>query len=189
MKTEKWNYLAIGFGLIFSVASLNAQTLGTAQQPNAQSPVFEIKSLDAQKAFTMKAEVQTSEISAKMGEMYKKLYSYLGENHIQPVGPPFAVYYSFDPSGKTVFEAGVPVASVQKSPTDIVFKEYPAMKVLKTLYVGEYEKMAPVYEKMEQYLKDQKLESTNMVWEVYLTDPATVKSPADNQTLIYYCIK
>jgi len=42
---------------------------------------------------------------------------------------------------------------------------------------------------LDQYLKDNKLESTGTTWEVYLTDPNEVASPEENQTLIYFPIK
>ena len=82
---------------------------GAQDQEKTTVPLkIEIKHIDAQKALIIKADVPTSEVGPKMGEMYGELFSYLGQNQINPVGPPFAVYYSFDPQGNTIFEAGVP---------------------------------------------------------------------------------
>jgi effector-binding domain-containing protein len=133
--------------------------------------------------------VPTAEIGPKMGEAYGKIFGYLGQNNIQPAGSPFAVYTEFNPNGNTTFEAGVPVAAQIESKGDILFKEYPAMKVLSTLYTGAYENMASVYEALTKYMKDKGLQSTSESWEVYLTDPSQVKTPAENQTLIYFPLK
>jgi effector-binding domain-containing protein len=182
--TKKNQYQTIGIVIfLFVLTSLGAQNA------NSSNLVFEIKTIETQKAIVIKSEVPSSEVGSKMGEIYKKIYAYAAENKIMPAGPPFSVYYSYEPNGKTVFEAGIPVIKQVSTSGEILFKEYPPMKVLKTTYVGEYEKMAPVYEKITQYIKDQKLESLNICWEVYLTDPSTLKNPADNKTLIYFTIK
>ncbi|HEX2935939.1 MAG TPA: GyrI-like domain-containing protein [Bacteroidales bacterium] len=150
---------------------------------------FEIKEIGAQKTVIITMTAPSSQISAKMGEAYGKLFGYLGQKGVQPSGAPFAVYTQFDPNANTTFEAGVPVSSKMEGIGDVVYKEYPAMKVLSTLYKGAYTEMTKVYESMEKYMKDKGLQSTMAVWEIYLTDPAQVKKPEDNQTLIYFPIK
>ncbi|MBN2348809.1 MAG: GyrI-like domain-containing protein [Bacteroidales bacterium] len=149
---------------------------------------IEVKSVQPMSALVIKAEVPTAEIGPKMGELYGMLFNYLTELEMQPSGPPFSVYYEFDPQGNTVFEAGVPLDDVVEGEGDILYKDFPAMKVVSTLYTGSYENMMPVYEDLEAYLKENKLESNNIVWEIYLTDPNEV-GPEENQTIIYYQIK
>ena len=124
-----------------------------------------------------------------MGELYYKLFMYSDAHNIKPAGPAFAVYYSYDPEGNVVFEAGVPVEGEVKTDDEVIFKKYDKMKVVSTLYVGAYEDMASIYGTLEQYLKENKLETTGTSWEVYLTDPNEVASPKENQTMIYFPIK
>jgi effector-binding domain-containing protein len=150
---------------------------------------FLVKEIDAQKTLVIKANVPSSEIGTKMGEMYGALYAYLQTKGIAPAGAPFAVYYSFDPSGMTEFEAGIPVAEKVEGNENISAKEFPVMKVVSTLYSGAYENMAPVYESLMKYMTDNKLESAGTSWEVYLTDPSLVKDPSENKTLIYFPVK
>lgn len=171
--------------VIFFLMSILMVNKGFAQD----SANIEIKDIDAQKALIIKAEVETSQIGPKMGELYGKLFEYTGKNNIQMTGAPFAVYYSFDPTGKTVFEVACPVGSKTESKDGVEFKEYPSMKVVTTLYNGAYENMMPVYEKLQGYLAANNLKSTGIVWEVYLTDPQEVKDPNENQTIIYFPIE
>jgi effector-binding domain-containing protein len=124
-----------------------------------------------------------------MGELYQQLFSYMGSAQIQPAGPPFAVYYSYEPEGNTVFETGIPVQGKSEGKGEIIYKEYPGMKVVSTLFIGAYEDMGHIYQALENYLKENKLESTGSSWEVYLTDPGEVESPDENKTLIYFPIK
>jgi effector-binding domain-containing protein len=156
---------------------------------NSAAPVFEVKQIEAQKAVVIKAEVPMASIGQAMGEAYRNLFTYLGSLQIPPAGAPFSVYYSFDPNGNTVFEAGVPVSNEIKGDGNILYKEYPAMKVVSTLYKGAYEAMEPIYGNMGSYIAENGLEATGTSWEVYLTDPMQVASPADNQTLIYFPVK
>ena len=177
-------------GLFFTIQlllcifiSINAQ-----ESKDGGSSKFEIKQVEAVKALVINAETTMQEIGPTMGNIYSQLFSYVESDSIQLAGPPFTVYLSWDPEGTVVFESGLPVAKADAGKDDIVFKEYPAMKVVSTLYKGSYEKMEAVYNEMMEYMKTNNLESTNSSWEIYLTDPNEV-APEDNQTIIYFPIK
>jgi effector-binding domain-containing protein len=187
MKTKSLFSSVLFCMLIFNI--LNNQLYSQEPGVKADQPVIEIKSIPLQQALVLKAEVPTREIGPKMGEMYAKLFSYAGQNNIQPAGAPFAVYYSFDPQGKTSFEAGFPVTSKINVSDSISYKEFPAMKVVTTLYKGPYENMVPVYTQLQEYIGKNNLKAIGVSWEVYLTDPSQVKSPNDNQTIIYFPIE
>ncbi len=172
--------------------TIAAVLIFTAFQSVAFSPESqksETKEIGVQKTVVITMTVPSSQIGTKMGEAYGKLFGYLGQKGIQPAGAPFAVYTQYDPKGNTTFEAGVPVANKIEAAGDIAYKEYPAMKVLSTLYKGAYENVGPVYEAMEKYMKDKGMQSTMVAWEIYLTDPSQVTNPDDNQTLIYFPLK
>lgn len=153
------------------------------------SPKIEVKDIAAQKALTIKVSVPSNTIGQKMGELYGKLFGHMGESGIQPAGAPFAVYYTYDPNGNTEFEVGVPVNDTAQGTNEIKYKEYPAMKVISTLYVGPYEKVGPTYEALKKYAADNKLETQPVSWEIYVTDPSKETDPAQYQTLIYFVVK
>jgi effector-binding domain-containing protein len=150
---------------------------------------IQVREIDAQKALVIKAEVPGSSIGEKIGEMYGMLFTYLQTQQLAPAGAAFAVYYSWDPNGNSVFEAGVPIAETTTGKDNISYKEFPVMKVVSTLYTGSYENIGTVYGDIAKYMTDNKLESSGPTWEVYLTDPSVVKDPSQNQTIIYFPIK
>ncbi len=150
---------------------------------------IEVKDMKAQKALVIKADMPTAEIGQKMGEMYEYLFNYTVQNQITPVGPPFAVYLSFDPEGNTVFEAGLPVAEETSGSGEVEYREYPATKAVSVLYTGPYEKMIPVYEKIMQYIEENSLKAKGMSWEIYLTDPNEEPDPEKYQTIISFPIE
>ena len=113
----------------------------------------------------------------------------MGTNSMAPAGPPFLVYYSYNPAGNTVFEAGVPVSSTVTGNEEIIYKEFPAMKVVTTLYKGPYDAMEPIYGELNKYMSANGIETDGTSWEVYLTDPSQLKDQKDNQTIVYFPIK
>jgi effector-binding domain-containing protein len=150
---------------------------------------IEVKVMGAQKALVIKADVPTAEVGPKMGEIYGFLFNYTVQNQINPVGPPFAVYLSFDPEGNTVFEAGLPVAEVVSGSGEVEYREYPATKAVSLLYTGPYEKMGPAYEKIMQYISENNLKDKGIAQEVYLTDPNEEQDPEKFQTIINFFIE
>ena len=152
-------------------------------------PTIEVVDVSAQTALVLKAEVKSTEVGSKIGEMYGNLFTYINSNNLQMVGNPFAVYYSYDPQGNTSFEAACPVINGTKGNDSILYKEFPAMKVVCTIYQGTYESMEPVYIKLMDYMKINNLKSTGPSWEVYLTDPSTIKDPNENRTMIYFPVE
>ena len=179
-------------GLLFIMSLLSMgiiQVKAQDEEKNCPPIKVEVKNIGAQKALVLKAKVPTMEIGKKMGEMYERIFGYMGINGIEPVGPPFTVYYEFDPEGNTLFEAGVPVGVAVDSTAEVEYKEYPAMKVASTLYTGPYEEMGPVYTDLEQFITDNGLKKKDIVWEIYLTDPTQEEDPANYQTVVYYTLE
>jgi effector-binding domain-containing protein len=162
----------------------------TSNQANSQDfPTIEVMNISAQSSLVVKAEVLSTEVGQKIGSMFGQLFAFTAANNINMTGAPFAVYYSYDPNGNTSFEAGLPVPYGTKGNDSILFKEYPAMKVVCTIYKGSYDNMSPVYTKIQEYMTINKLKSTGISWEVYLTDPSTVKDPNENRTMIYFPVE
>jgi len=168
---------------------LFSNPFGVSAQEQECKSAIEVKNVDAQKAIVIKYDVPSKEVGPSMGKAFEKLYTYIMSNSIAPAGPPFSVYYSFDPNGNTVFEVGVPVSGAVEGNEELVYKEFPAVKAVSTLYKGAYEDMQPAYGELSNYIASNGLEATGTSWEVYLTDPSQVTDPKDYQTLIYFPVK
>ena len=169
--------------------TMSLHTYSQESDKSCSKPKIEVKEVKSGKSLVIKTTVPTSEIGPKMGEMYGKLFDFLGDNNIGPTGPPFTVYYKFEPEGNTTFETGIPVAEEVEGNGEILFKKFPEMKVISTMYTGAYENMMPVYEALTKYLEENNLESDGTSWEIYLTDPNEIEDPNENQTLIYFPVK
>lgn len=179
------------FKLLTQLTGVVALFIGLAsnQAYSQDFPTIEVIDIAPQSALIVKAEVLSTEVGQKIGAMYGKLFAYSTANNISMTGAPFAVYYSYDPQGNTSFEAGMPVPYGTKGNDSITFREYPAMKAVCTIFKGSYDSMGPVYSKIQEYLTANKLKSTGITWEIYLTDPATLKDPSENRTMIYFPVQ
>jgi len=99
-------------------------------------------------------------------------------------GTPYGMYFD-DPANvkpeSTRYEVCVPVAPETKTKVDkktgFVVKEVPEMTVAVTEYMGPYDKVGPTYEKLYQWIAENKLEAATppAMVEWYLSDPAKVK--------------
>jgi effector-binding domain-containing protein len=189
MKRKSGSLFNVLLLVFFMIPVINVNVKAQDDKKDCSSTKIEVKNVEGQKALIMKADIPTSEIGQKIGQMYKSLFEHMSANNIEPAGPPFAVYYEFDPEGNTVFETGIPVGMETECAEGLEYKEYPAMKVVTTLYKGSYEKMEKVYADLEQYIIDNNHKKMGPVWEVYLTDPQQEENPDNNQTIIYYQVE
>jgi len=83
----------------------------------------------------------------------------------------------------------VPVAPDAKLPAKYKIAQTPGGKALKAVHMGAYDKMMPVYEDLDRYVANKKLEMNGAPWEVYVTDPTVEKDTAKWITEIYYPVK
>jgi effector-binding domain-containing protein len=116
---------------------------------------------------------------------------------IAKMGPYTEVGKYFDNPAKvkpesTRYEICVPVDSATKNKVDkktgFTVKDVPATMIAVTDYMGPYDQVAPVYEKLYKWIGDNKYEAAGPMVEYYLSDPAKVK-PESLQTKIGAVIK
>jgi effector-binding domain-containing protein len=109
--------------------------------------------------------------------------AFLQAHGLDPVGPPFGKYYGA-PGATVDVEAGFPVA-VQITPAgNVIPGILPGDSVVEAVHVGSYETMHRTYAEMERYLTDAGLRPGSIMWESYLSDPATEPDPATWRTRI-----
>ena len=193
---KKLNLLAVIMALLFMQAAVTGrdyQKSNTALKGDTAKKcsevTIEVKEIEASKVLAIKATVKSDQISAKLGELYPRLMNCLNASGIEMTGPPYSKYYSWDPEGETVMEAGIPVSAVAECEEDIEYIELPACKVVTAMHTGPYDAIGPVYDAIQTYINEKGLTINGAVWEVYLTDPATEPDPANYKTQVYYPVE
>jgi len=140
-------------------------------------------------AISVKDSVKAKEIGTFLETYLPMLYMYAIRQGATPKGPPYAIYYNWDPEGMILMEAGIPLAEAIEGEDNIMAVQTPGGKVVKATHFGPYEETAKVYNALEQYISVMKFEKAGPPWEVYVTDPSKEANPAKWETFVYFPVK
>jgi len=116
------------------------------------------------------------------GQAIMDLFKWAETNEVAPQGMPFGVYFSAPstPPESMKYEVCLPVAPETKpdEKAGVAVKPLGGMDAAATVYVGPYEKVGPVYEKLMKWITDNGYQISGPAIEFYLSDPA--KTPAES---------
>ncbi len=128
-------------------------------------------------ALVLVRKCNMKDIKKIMEEGYSQLGAELSTQGLEPVGPFFSYYVSYNEKGDVELEIGVPIPERGKASGELVTREYPTQKVVMTLHYGPYNKLMQTYSMMQDYIKNNDISTNNTAWEFYLTDPSIEKNP------------
>ncbi len=140
-------------------------------------------------ALSIKDSCTINEFDQKFGEIYSKINTYVDKMKVEQTGAPFTIYYTWNPEGLTVFEAGIPINKKIKGNGSIMFSDIPAKKAVTASQFGPYETSGFAHEAIENYLIDKSLTCIGAPWEVYVTDPGKETDTAKWETQVYYPVQ
>jgi len=127
-------------------------------------------------------------IGPKMGEFYGELMGFMGKKKVQPSGPPFCLYYTWE---NNIFdmEACVPVAKPIPVEGRIKAGTLKAGNVAKVEFLGPYDKTGYGHEFAMDWIKKNNKKVNGAPWETFMNDPMTEKDPNKLLTIIYWPIE
>jgi effector-binding domain-containing protein len=149
-----------------------------AEPAPSNDPFGEEVTLSAKTIIYLKGSGNWDSAFETLLEAFKLVHGFLDRQNIKPVGPAMTIYTATDDIGFQ-YQAAVPIAEPPKNPPrgDIALGQSPAGKALKFVHRGSYDAMDETYEKITNYLDDNKLEAKDMFIEEYQTDP--LSTPED----------
>ena len=130
----------------------------------------EIKTQDPQPTLSIRSRTSIQGLPRLLGESYGKIAGYLAELGEEPAGAPFAAYHNMDMHDLDV-EIGFPVAKAIRGKGEIQASQVPGGKLGYALHTGRYGDIAPAYDALTQFVKEQGYEPTGISYEFYLNDP------------------
>ena len=130
----------------------------------------ELKEFKPQPIASIRRKIKARQIPKLFPEFMKKIFGFLNEKGIQPIGAPIAIFYDFR-KGKGEVELGIPISKPVNSEGEIIFGTVPSGKAAYLLYTGHIRKISRAYDAMKNWIEENGFQSTNIWWEVYLTDP------------------
>lgn len=165
------------------------QNLKEVCESLANYPGIEVTEVKSMPALSVKDSVTVNEIGPFLGTYYPMLYMYALRNEAEMAGHHYAIYYNWDPDGKILMEAGIPLASAIEGEDMIQATMSPGGKVVKASHFGPYEDVGPVHDAINKYIEVLKLEYAGAPWEVYVTDPMQEPDTAKWETVVYYPVR
>ncbi|NMB57814.1 MAG: GyrI-like domain-containing protein [Chloroflexi bacterium] len=150
------------------------------------SQTYEFFELPETHTLSIRTTTTVENLSDLIGSSYGAIMQYMAELKEPVVCEPFVIYYNLDMQNLDV-EMGFPVSRKLPACGEIKSSSLPIGPVVQTTFTGTYEEMAPVYEEMGQFVKDNGHETSGISIEYYLTGPDI---PAEEQvTRIVFPIK
>lgn len=151
-----------------------------------------LKSIDVQLVevpmmylLSIRKMVHECEFAEEYGNCFGKLFRKIADDKLTMLAPPMVLFHSaeFSPTGLDT-EFAIPVKEYVTGTRDF----YPGL-CLKTVLKGSYSSLSSVYTKQREWAEREGYESSNALYEVYVTDPSQVSKESDLITEIYYPVK
>ena len=191
-----WNLLGRLFGLFMEAAVAGdfddglTKLKDLCEKEAKEGPQVEItiENIPDLNLYTIKDSTSNmSEISAKLGQIFKEVMEFVEKNKLICTGAPLSITHSYSETS-WVFEAGFPVADNKPKPTGrITQSKIPEGDVVKAVHIGPYTSMEKTYNKITEFIKAKNLKIRGLSWEVYMSDP--MNTPPDKlYTFIYFPI-
>jgi|JI9StandDraft_2_1071091.scaffolds.fasta_scaffold215426_1 effector-binding domain-containing protein len=135
----------------------------------------ELVTLAGTAAIAIRASLGPTELPAFFGPAFGELAACAGA---QVAGPPFARYHRVDASGFDV-EAVMPVRAPVAVRGRVAAIELAGGPAVLLTHVGPYDQLMATYATLERWLAEHHRTRSDAVREVYLTNPADGRAPAD----------
>jgi effector-binding domain-containing protein len=116
--------------------------------------------------------------------------SFIGSNKLKVSGAPFSITVKWDSvTMSSIMDIGIAVENAVNGKGRIQVQNFPEQKVMMAHYFGPYEKIAPAYQILEQYIEENDKVIVGAPWEIYITDPMTEKDTMKWETSILFPVK
>lgn len=129
--------------------------------------------------------VQKDEFEEAYGKYFGKLFKRIQVETLTVLAPPMVLFHSkeFSPVGLDT-EFAIPVKEYV-----IGTRDFSPGLCLKTTLHGSYTGLSSVYAKQREWAEKEGYESSNALYEVYVTDPSQVSRESELITEVYYPVK
>ena len=141
----------------------------------------QITQIAAQLTAIIHLTVPREEIRNVMGPGIGEVMAAVAAQGIAPAGPWFTHHLRMDPDTFD-FEVGVPVTAPVVAVGRVKAGQWPAMKVARTVYHGEYEGLGAAWGEFDAWIAAQGLTSGPDLWECYVAGPESGPDPSTWRT-------
>ncbi|WP_278236946.1 GyrI-like domain-containing protein [Isoptericola sp. AK164] len=127
--------------------------------------------------------VALADVPALYDRAFPLIFAALGRAGLEPVAPPMGISHGM-PTETLDLSVAVPVAERFTDDGEVTGETRPAGRAATMLVRGAYDRIAPAYEHLFDWVAAQGLVPTGTAWEQYLTEPSPDGDPQQNETLL-----
>lgn len=136
----------------------------------------------------VRRRVPFAELPAFFARAFEEALAAIRDQGRFPAGPPFGKYYGM-PTDTVDVEAGFPVSAPITAAGDVVPGTLPAGSIAEATHVGPYDTLQQTYDELLRHIADAGMTPANVMWESYLSDPATQPDPATWRTQVCWPVE
>ena len=122
------------------------------------------------------AKVPTSQIQSEMGKLVQEVIAEVQKQGIAITGPWFTHHFR-RPDEFFDFEVCMPIGTPIQAAGRVAPGEWPAMKVVRTIYRGDYSGLPAAWGEFMEWTDAEALKLSPEIWERYLVNPSTESDP------------
>jgi effector-binding domain-containing protein len=153
-------------------------------------PKIEEKMMPEQVVLLIRDSAGPATYGQIMGKAFGEVMGFVKSNKLVCTSTPFAIYLRWDSVTMfSVMDLGVAVEKAEQGKGRVRVEKIPSQQVAIAHYFGAYNKTAPIYYILDQYIKESGKQQAGGPWEIYITDPTTVKDTAQWATDILFPVK
>jgi len=168
--------------------NLDELTNNMKPEPKYTTGKVSIEQVESMNGIAIHVVTGMEDLGKAMGTAFGKLMTYIGKNKMQMVGPPRAIWYSWEDE-TFEFDNVIPVAKSIKGEGDIKGIKTYAGRAMHVTHKGDYESTQYSWAVLENYMKEKNLETNGDPYEIYITDPQTEPDPTKWITELYWPVK
>ncbi len=159
-------------------------------EPPANPEECALQTIEPRTVASIRTVIDKDRISENLAQLLTEVMRVLGEQGVDPAGPPFSRYHRIDNEKNEIdIEAGIPVRAPLKASGRVEPGELPGGKVALTWHVGPYTELPRSYARLEAWMRAQELAAGGAFWEIYWTDPGIEPDPEDWKTQVLWPVE
>lgn len=161
-----------------------------AKKPPVDPSVCQLETIASQPVASVRLEVDAAKVSETLAAVFGEVVGAVTEQGAEMTGPPFSRYHRIDTEQNRIdLEAGIPVKSAIQASGRVKPGELPGGRVATTWHVGSYHQLQQSYDRLKEWLEEQKLTARGGFWEVYWTDPGLEPDPSTWRTQLLWPVE
>lgn len=122
--------------------------------------------------------VPMSALTPFFGRAFQAVAVVLGQQQITITGPPLAVYLG-PPTDSVDVAAGYPSATPVSRAGGVTALTLPGGRAARVVHRGSYDTLSDSYQALADWMDARGVTPADMMWEAYLTEPASQSDPAE----------